>query len=290
MARLCLLTPSPDYPNPWAAERDALLALLRSDGTTVDDREWASAEAAALAGYDLVLPLMAWPYVAQAARWFALLDDWQAAGVAVRNPPALLRWNSDKAYLPALATAGVAVVPTLMSAALDDAALAVARGRWGGVDLVVKPPISAGASGTYRLPDGAPVPGDMRGRPMLVQPLMPAIASEGEYSLFLFGGALSHAIVKRPGAGDFRVQAQFGGREWAVPPPEGALALARAALEAACRLAGVDGPPLYARVDLVRNPEGALALMELELIEPSLFLPFAADGGEAFARAVRASL
>lgn len=290
MTRLCLLTPSADYGNPWQQERDDLVALLGRGGIDVATLSWDQADPGALAGHALVLPLLAWPYVSRAERWFALLDAWQHAGLPVLNPPALLRWNSDKAYLLALAADGVATVPTVMAAALAHASLAAARARWGCGSLVIKPPVSAGAMGTALLSADDPIPPEALSQPMLVQPLMPAISSEGEYSLFLFDGALSHAILKRPAAGDFRVQAQFGGREVAVIPPSGALDLAKGALASACRLAGVNAPPLYARIDMVRDPDGRLAIMELELIEPSLFLHLADDGGDRFAQAVSSRL
>jgi hypothetical protein len=114
--------------------------------------------------------------------------------------------------------------------------------------------------------------------------MMPGILTEGEYSLFFFGGKFSHAIVKRPAAGDFRVQEQFGGRETAWDATAEARALAVAAL------AGAPAPPVYARVDMVGDASGTLHIMELELIEPSLFLHHASDKGAAFGLAVYAAI
>ncbi len=196
------------------------------------------------------------------------------------NSIPLIRWNSDKGYLLALAKRGVNVVPTRLSASLSRRDLDAAREEFGCETLIVKPPLSAGSDRTYRLATGDALPGDVAGTAMLIQPLMPAIQNEGEYSLFYFDGAFSHAIVKRPAAGDFRVQSQFGGREEAVSPEDGALACAAEALTA------LDETPFYARVDLVRDGDG-FALMEVELIEPSLFLDHAPDGGAGFAAAVR---
>jgi glutathione synthase/RimK-type ligase-like ATP-grasp enzyme len=97
----------------------------------------------------------------------------------------------------------------------------------------------------------------------------------------LFGGIYSHAVVKRPKAGDFRVQEYLGGVTLPCKaPPSGAIELARAALKAAPAHAA------YARVDIVADDEGVLRIMELELVEPSLFLDHAPDGGASFARAV----
>ncbi|MGQ2931762.1 MAG: ATP-grasp domain-containing protein, partial [Sphingopyxis sp.] len=106
------------------------------------------------------------------------------------------------------------------------------------------------------------------------------ILSDGEFSLFFFDGKFSHAIVKRPAAGDFRVQEQYGGRETVWEGNDEAQALAAAALAAA------PARPVYARVDMVGDAAGVLHIMELELIEPSLFLHFADDKGAAFGRAV----
>ena len=213
-----------------------------------------------------------------------LLDRLEAERLPVANPVSVLRWNSDKAYLAELGQAGVAVVPTVEVAALDAASLTDARARLGAEEIVIKPAISAGADGTHRIAPGASIPADALGQRRLVQPLMQGILTEGEYSLFFFGGKFNHAIVKRPASGDFRVQTQFGGREAIWEPNEEALSLAAAAL------AAVPAAPVYARVDMVGDAAGKLHIIELELIEPSLFLNFAPDKGAAFGQAVYASI
>jgi len=119
---------------------------------------------------------------------------------------------------------------------------------------------------------------------MLVQPFLRSVAEEGEYSIMLFGGRFSHAIVKRPRAGDYRVQPHLGGTELPCTAPAGAIDLAHAALAAA------PAEAVYARVDMVRDNDGELAIIELELIEPSLWLQHAGDGGASFVSAIRAAL
>ena len=115
---------------------------------------------------------------------------------------------------------------------------------------------------------------------MMIQPFLRSVTDEGEYSLMLFGGRFSHCIVKRPKTGDYRVQPHLGGSEQPVAAPEGAVALAEAALAAApCEAA-------YARVDMVRGNDGLLSVIELELIEPALWLQHAPDGGASFAAAI----
>jgi hypothetical protein len=116
---------------------------------------------------------------------------------------------------------------------------------------------------------------------MIVQPLIEEVARTGEFSLMLFTGEYSHAVVKRPRSGDFRVQEYHGGVTMPCDsPPAGAIELAQAALAAAPANA------TYARVDIVPDDEGTLRIMELELIEPSLFLDHAPDGGAAFTKAI----
>ena len=278
--RVAILVPAPEYEENWRPAFARKAAALAAAGLAVEQRVWT--DPGDLTRFDLILPLFAWGYQRDVAVWYALLD--RLAGLPVVNPVPVLRWNSDKAYLAELGAKGVAVVPTVEVAALDDVSLAQARAALGVEEVVVKPAISGGADGTHRIAPGAPIPADGLGRRRLVQPLMPGILADGEYSLFFFGGAFSHAIVKRPASGDFRVQEQFGGRETGWEASEAARLLAAAALAAA------PAPPVYARVDMVGDAAGVLHIMELELIEPSLFLHHAGDKGAAFGQAVYAAV
>jgi hypothetical protein len=275
MLTIAILTPDPDYEEHWQPVAERYCTLLEG---RAELRTWHNP--GDLSGFDLILPLMAWGYQRAPARWFRALDDWEAAGLAFANPIATLRWNTNKDYLFDMAEAGVAIVPSQLSHALTGNDIAAARAAFGCATLVIKPTISGGADGTYRLGPNDPIAFDVLEREMLIQPLMPMIASEGEFSLFYFAGKFSHAILKIPEAGDFRVQEQFGGREVIVEAPAAALVLADVALAAA------PGPLTYARVDMVRGEGGEFFLMELELIEPSLFLDYASDGGAAFVAAV----
>ena len=276
MADICVLIPAPDYFEDPAPHCQALEAAF---GFVPEYRAWT--DPGDLRAFDLVLPLIAWGYQKEPSNWYALLAALETAHVKIANPVSILRWNSDKAYLIELADKGVAVVPTLMAQQLDSAALAMAAEHFGTANLIIKPPISGGAFGTYRMNQGDPIPDDVAGSRMMIQPFMPAIATEGEYSLFYFDGEYSHAILKRPAAGDFRVQDYLGGTEAAAIPPDDAVTLAEAALDAA------PAKCLYARVDMLRDANGVMRLMELELIEPSLFLQYAGDKGAMFANAVQ---
>jgi glutathione synthase/RimK-type ligase-like ATP-grasp enzyme len=277
---LLLLTPDPTYPEPFAWAFHVQADALREAGAEVTARPWS--QTGDLSAFDAVLPLVAWGYHLQYAEWLAFLARAEAEARRVLNPVSLLRWNSDKAYLKQLGAAGVPTVPTLEVDHLNEAALAAAYATLGTDQLVIKPPVSAGASGTYRLREGeaARVPEDVHGQRMMIQPWLPTIQTTGEYSLILFGGELSHTVVKRPVGGDFRVQPNFGGETVACEPPEGALALARAALALA------PGEATYARVDLVEGLDGQLQVIELELIEPALFLHCAEEAKPRFAEAI----
>jgi glutathione synthase/RimK-type ligase-like ATP-grasp enzyme len=277
--RAAILTPAPDFWEAWDWAYDVEAEALRRGGIEVEPRPWS--EPGDLGGFDLVMPLVAWGYHAEPKLWHALLDRLEAEGPRVLNPVPLLRWNSDKRYLAELGRKGIAVIPTRIAEQIDEIALAEARAEFG-ADLVIKPPVSAAADGTHRLQPDDPLPAESRGRPMMIQPFFRSVAEEGEYSIMLFGGEFSHAIVKRPKAGDYRVQPHLGGSEEACVAPPGAIELARGALDAAPAQAA------YARVDMIRDSSGALAIIELELIEPSLWLQHSPDGGAAFVRAVTA--
>lgn len=276
--RIAILVPAPDYPEPWRwafdVEADALIAA----GAKVEPVAWTEADD--LDGFDLVMPLVAWGYHLDYDRWLAFLNRAEAGRWPLINPPALLRWNGDKAYLAELADRGVPTVPTLAVESCCDADLEEARRRFDSDWLVIKPPISASASGTHRLGPDDDLPAESRRRPMIVQPLIEEIAKTGEFSLMLFGGEFSHAVVKRPKAGDFRVQPHLGGVTVPSEAPPGAERLAKQALAAAPTQA------TYARVDIIPDDNGVLRIMELELIEPALYLDHAPGGGAAFSQAV----
>lgn len=198
------------------------------------------------------------------------------------NPTAVLRWNTDKAYLAELDARGAPVVPTISVETLTADAVAAARERFGTLAVIAKPRVSGGSHQTVKLLpedslDGAPT------GPALIQPFLPAVGGEGEISLLYFDGVFSHAVTKLAARGDFRVQPQFGGQVSRVKPWPGALETADAILAAV--------PPLtYARVDLLRGLDGTLRLMELEAIEPDLFLTQAPKGAGRFGAAVKAAL
>lgn len=279
--RFAFLVPDPDYPEEWRWAFDAEADALRARGHSVDPVPWTDERD--LSSYDLVLPLVVWGYHLQYADWLRFLDGVEVDRLAMVNPPELLRWNSDKAYLKKLAAKGVPTVETTEVEQLREADLEQAAEVFGTAELVVKPPVSASATGTHRIRVGDEIPASERGQRMMIQPFLPSIATEGEYAVIMFDGAYSHTVVKRPKSGDFRVQPHLGGMTEPCDPPEGSIELAKKALAAAPAKA------VYARVDIVRGNDEELQIMELELIEPALFLDVAPHGEEAFANAVLAA-
>ena len=268
-------------------ESHLLVAALAERGIVGELISWRAA--IDWAAFPLVVVRTPWDY-------FRYRDDFLAwagrvAGQTVLlNPPAVLAWNSHKAYLRELAQAGVATVPTcwLTAGSLADDALAACLAGCGWAQVVIKPAVSIGAIGAWCGAAGDPaavahLAALLAAGDVLVQPYLPSIADEGEISLIHFAGEFSHAVCKRPQAGDFRVQDMYGGSVAPVVADAAARALAAQAL------ARVPGSLLYARVDLVRHA-GAWAVMELELIEPELFLPRDAAAPARFAAAIAACL
>jgi glutathione synthase/RimK-type ligase-like ATP-grasp enzyme len=237
--------------------------------------------------YGAVVVRSVWDYWLRVPAFTAWLGDLERRGVPCWNPVPLIRWNLDKRYLRELETRGVPTVPTLWfdgaSDAPEDVPARVAEAGWD--DVVVKPTVSAGAWRTLRTrasdlaSNGHHLRSILAGGGLMAQPFVPEVVTEGELSFVFFAGELSHAVRKRPGAGDFRVQWIHGGSHAAEAPSREHVAQARAALAAA------PSEGLYARVDgVVRG--GRLVLMELEMIEPYLFLTEAPGSRERFARAV----
>lgn len=239
--------------------------------------------------FDAVLIRTIWDYFRHHAAFLRWLDRLDALGVRTINDSALLRWNSDKRYLLDLARHGVDIIPTRLAdaAALPDTLAALA-----GQTVVIKPSVSGSAWHTLRGTAGdaalaAAVAQLPRGRDYLVQPFVPEVVSHGEWSLLYFAGAFSHAVLKRPAAGDYRVQGEYGGSAEPAQPDAAILAAAGRALAALAALG--HGGHAYLRVDGVVSG-GRFLVMELELIEPFLHLAAQPAAAERLAQDVAARL
>lgn len=283
-ARIAILTPDPgdeSHDGRWREVFEEGAAPLRRAGLAVEARSWVGP--ADLAGFGLVLPLLAWGYHRAGPGWAAAVTDWESRGIPLQNPAGVLRWNADKLYLGRLAERGAPVVPTRYVEQVSEAALREAAAAFGTDKLIAKPRISASAWQTIRWSPGAPLDGGPDGA-ALIQPFLPAILDEGEISLIYIAGAFSHAIRKRPQPGDFRVQPEYDGIIAPHAPEADELAAAEAIL------AAVDEALLYARIDVARDRDRAPRLMELELVEPDLYFQHDPERGAAFADAVLAAL
>ena len=230
-----------------------------------------------------------WDYIHVRDRYLAWVDR-AARMTSFFNPAPVVRWNSHKRYLADLEMRGVSVVPTAFvdrGARVDLAELARARG-W--KDIVVKPAVSGGSHATIRVRGdvdaGAQAHLDtiVPGGDALVQPYFASVEVRGEISVVFFDGETSHAIRKNPSLTPAGVK---HGGEPRVDATDEERRFARAVLDAI----PFDGDELlYARVDLARADDGAITLMELEVVEPSLFLAqgnAATRFAEAIAKRVR---
>ncbi len=221
-------------------------------------------------GFDAVVVRSCWDYHLRPAAFEDWIGGLERDCVPLWNPPEVLRWNGRKTYLRHLEAAGIPTVPTRFIEQ-GDASLDVVLDEAGWDEVVVKPLVSASAHETWRASrstlaaDRTRYHRQLGSGGLMVQPFLPSIQTEGEWSLCFFGGEFSHAVIKRPRPGDFRVQADHGGSYLPADPPATLVAQADAALRASGR------PTLYARVDGCMV-DGGFQLMELELLEPGLFL------------------
>ncbi|MCP2255737.1 Glutathione synthase/RimK-type ligase, ATP-grasp superfamily [Prauserella aidingensis] len=243
------------------------------------------------AAADLVILRSTWDYTERREEFLA----WCASVPGLVNRAHVVRWNTDKAYLLDLATAGVDVVPTALAAPGE-------KPEWPGRDFVVKPSVGAGSRGAARFtPSGHEAAARHLealhddGYTAVVQPYQPAVDSEGETALVFFGGQYSHAFTKGPmlSGADLDESGLFVTEKLGTATPDGRWrALAEDALDAAAVRLGLHRSELlYARVDLVRTASGEPAVLELEVSEPSLgFRQADPDAPVRFASAVRAAL
>jgi glutathione synthase/RimK-type ligase-like ATP-grasp enzyme len=247
-------------------ESALVVAALATRGVTAEVRPWDGDTD--WSEIPLVVCRSPWDYFERAEAFLRWVDE-AGATTHLENPAAVLRWNSHKSYLLDLAQAGVPIVPTALirRGAGDHTLLAALAGH---NEVVIKPAVSVGAIGALRARADDPagirhlrrlaVDGDV-----LVQPFIETVVHRGEISVVCFDGQPSHAVHKRPADGDYRVQDHHGGTVQPHSASDAELAVAGRALAA--------GPEAtaYARIDLVDGADGP-CVMELELIEPELFL------------------
>lgn len=234
--------------------------------------------------FDLIVLRSCWDYHLHAAEFI----DWlRRTGqiTPILNTVDTVLWNHNKFYLREVDAQGIEIAPTIFVIHADAlGAVQTTIRNWGKV--VVKPAVSASAHNT-RLMDSATFSMEsepvqrMQGQPFLVQQFISEIQQQGEISFVYIDGRFSHAAVKRPAAGDFRVQQEHGGSAELF---HSSAALLDQVNQIAAAVPQVR-ESLYCRIDAVAR-DGKLVLMELELIEPELFLALAEGAAERFAKAI----
>ena len=236
--------------------------------------------------FDRIVLRSTWNYHLASRAFDGWLEALADEGHPVLNPVSVVRWNARKDYLLELDAGGVPVVPTRILNADEVPTPDRWAAEFGTPDVVVKPAVGASAHGVTRTRLDAPGAAERLqeaavGGPVLIQPFQREVEDRGEWSAVFLGGEYSHAVLKRPAEGDFRVQEELGGHAVPEEAPETIRDLGRAALDR------VPGRILYARVDAVEGPDGP-RLMELELVEPALYFGTAPEAPVRFAAALEA--
>lgn len=279
MLRIALLTSS-KYSNLTDDDR-LLIAPLADRGIFAEPVVWDD-PSIPWASFDAIVIRSCWDYHFKVEKFLNWTREIEAAKIPVFNPAAMVRWNTNKSYLRNLEAKGIHIVPTVWGEGRLSLTEQLRELGWS--KAVVKPCVSATAYRTSVVTqddDGSAQElfDDLQGGPgVMVQKFMDNITSEGEWSLIFFGGEFSHAVIKQPTPGDFRVQSDFGGTSQLADPPSHVFANAAESLRAIA-------PTLYARVDGVVDG-GEFRLMELEVIEPALFLSAHPEAPTRFADAI----
>jgi glutathione synthase/RimK-type ligase-like ATP-grasp enzyme len=283
-----------DDPTGFVIDDDRAVAPLAALGWAVETVSWrADADWGA---FEAVVIRSPWDYSEAPEAFLAVLKRIDASPALLLNGLRAVRWNLRKTYLREMEAAGVPTIPTVWRDSLGPGEAAGLFDTVGAGEIVVKPVVGANASGAFRITREAPrsanahraVEAHYAELPLMAQPFVPAVVAEGEFSVFAFGGEVSHTILKTPAPCDFRVQEEHGGIITAVDPEPALLAAAQRAFDATA--AAVREPLLYARADLVRAPGGAFWLMEVEVVEPALYFRMDAGAPRRFAEAFAARM
>lgn len=233
--------------------------------------------------FDVVVVRSTWDYQDDSKVFLEVLNQIDKSTALLLNPLPLIKWNVNKRYLAELEEKGVTIVPTNWSSSYTKSDFTDALKKFAVNQLIIKPCVSANADDTFRLNSGQEINHELlekrfRNRECMIQPFMRSVIQEGEYSLFYFNGKLSHTILKKPKTNDFRVQEEHGGQLTLVSAEKKLLNSAEKVLE------NLPFKTLYARLDFVRKDD-EFALMEAELIEPSLYFNLDKDSPKRFTSA-----
>lgn len=291
MYRVAILTSHRLFPE--RAGEDRVKVLLKEQmaklepafaeiGVALESVDWRDAAKQAKR-FDAMLPLLAWDYFdGNKSAFLSEMTDIASKTLLINDLETLI-WNTDKSYLAELRKKGAPTIPTIEVDFVTSENVAGALDALNTDRVVIKPQVGGGAWRQVLYEKGAPLP-DRDALPpdrAMIQAFLPSVQDEGEYSFLFFEGQFSHGVIKRPKRGDYRVQAVRGGWEEVYLPDESELAAAYSIMNT------LDRVPVYARVDFLRHTDGALRLIELELIEPYLHLNGAKGEGVRNAGALR---
>lgn len=258
--------------------RELILAAGKSRGIAFEIVYWDEMDLPQR-GFDLAVIRTTWDYHERPDQFIATLEHHERNGLRVLNPSSVVRWNMRKTYLQEL---GPSAIETVWAEKADAHVVAQAFDALDAAEVVVKPQVGAGSIRTVRLKRNAWSEADLIEGPLgpaMIQPYLRAIETEGERSLFWFGGQYSHAVRKVPAEGNWLANVSDA-RFVAEPPPQAAIDAAEAARARAPK------DLLYVRIDLVLGDDGAWRVIEIEAIEPYLFFDFAPEGAGVFVGAI----
>jgi glutathione synthase/RimK-type ligase-like ATP-grasp enzyme len=280
--RLALITWT-GLPQGAASER-LMLPYLAAAGVETQIIDWRSAGFHP-SKFDLLVLRSCWDYHLRGTEFTEWLRRIAREVLVLNDLPTVL-WNQNKFYLQELERRGIGIAPAIFATGRE----MIATEEWRRIkqwpQIVIKPAVSASAHKTclmdsMALPTDAELARQMGGGPFLIQRFIPEIQTDGEISFIYIDGRFSHAVLKRPAAGDFRVQQEHGGSAEIFTPPAALLDHANQIAAAVQQVR----ESLYCRIDAVAR-DGRLIVMELELIEPELFLGLAEGAAERFAEAI----
>lgn len=269
-------------------EEMILLARLRESGLDVHREVWTDKKVA-WASYHVILLKSPWDYHEKYEAFCRWLDKVKGLGIRLLNPHHIVKWNSDKHYLQKIAKAGLKVIPSAIIERGELPLLSSFFYQFGTDKLIIKPCVSAGARDTFIVTPQNLAEQQLlvtqlaKAEAFIVQPFIKEIEAEGEWSFIFLNGRFSHSVLKKPKRGDFRVQPYHGGTTDAAVAEDRHVQSASAYVEQFAKGC------LYARVDgiLINNE---LHLMELELIEPYLFLNAHPEGYQRYTDALHDAL
>lgn len=260
------------------------IAPLEQLGWQVSTLSWRQTEVP-WSDFNVVVVRSTWDYWDDIPAFLETLRQIDST-TRLANPLDIIHWNLEKTYMLDLEGKGIGIVPTTWPDAVHSGAFPGFFAELGTDELVIKPVVGANGEDAYRVSAGDDpqrlewICDRFRKKRAMVQTFMPSILTEGEYSLFYFNGAFSHAILKIPRGSEFRSQEEHGSEIRPVTPEDRLLERGKQVLET------LSAVPLYARVDFVRDDRGDFVVMELELIEPSMYLRTDTGAPGRFARAI----